>query len=89
MSSSFKGGTFFDIALPLTVLGDKSNTAVHNDWDAVLCQLLVAEGVAVRAGGQRDGRVPQRKVRLAEAVDVNRPGNEIRGFLGRNMVSFI
>lgn len=64
------------IVPPLTVLGDKSNTAVHNDWHAVLCQLLVAECVAICAGGQRDGRVPQCKVCLAEAVDVNRPGRE-------------
>lgn len=68
--------SLFFIVLPLTILGDKSNAAVHNDWHAVLCQLLVAECVAVRAGGQRDGRVPQRKVCLAEAVDVNRSGRE-------------
>lgn len=55
----------------LTVLGDKGNAAVHNDGDAVFGQLLVAEGLAVRAGSQLDGRVPQRKVRLVEAVDVN------------------
>lgn len=66
------------IGLPLTVLGDESDTAVHNDWHAVLCQLLVAECVAICAGCQRDGRVPQRKVCLAEAMDVNRPGREIK-----------
>lgn len=56
----------------LTVLGDKGNAAVHNDGDTVFGQLLVAEGLAVRAGSQLDGRVPQREVRLVEAVDVNR-----------------
>lgn len=55
MSSVFAltGETF--IVLPLTVLGDKSNTAVHDDWHAILCQLLVTKCIAVRAGGQRDG----------------------------------
>lgn len=70
--------THFTDVLPvnrtkLTVLGDKSDAAVHDDGDAILGQLLVAERLAVCAGGQRDGRVPQREVRLVEAVDVNRP----------------
>lgn len=79
------------IVPPLTVLRDKSNTAVHNDGHAVLCQLLVAERVAVRAGGQRDGRVPQRKVCLAEAVDVDRPAGERKEVPdpSGNKVSFI
>lgn len=54
-------------------MGDEGDAAVHGDRDAVLGQLLVAERFAVRAGGQRDGRVPQRKVHLVEAVDVNCP----------------
>lgn len=58
--------------LLLTVLGDKGNAAVHNDGDGVFGQLLVAEGLAIRAGSQLDARVPQRKVRLVEAMDVNR-----------------
>lgn len=58
----------------LTVLGDKSDAAVHDDGDTILGQLLVAERLAICAGGQRDGSVPQREVRLVEAVDVDRPG---------------
>ena len=55
----------------LTILSDKSNAAVDDDGDAVFGQLLVAERPAIRAGGQRDCRVPQCKVYPVEAVDVN------------------
>lgn len=75
--------------LLLTVLGDKGNAAVHNDGDAVFGQLLVAEGLAVRAGSQLDGRLPQRKVRLVEAVDVNRSAMKQGNYKpSDNMVSF-
>lgn len=56
----------------LTVLSDKGDAAVHDNRDAVFGQLLVAEGLAVRAGGRHDGGVPQGEVRPIEAVDIER-----------------
>lgn len=55
----------------LTILSDKSNAAVDDDGDAIFGQLLVTERLAIRAGGQRDCRVPQCKVHPVEAMDIN------------------
>lgn len=67
----------------LTVLGDKSDAAVHHDGDAVLGQLLVAQVPAVRGGGQRDGGVPHGEVGGVEAVDVE--GSEPDGSRGESL----
>lgn len=55
----------------LTILSDKSNATVDYNGDTVFRQLLVAECLAISASSQCDGRVPQCKVHLVEAVDVN------------------
>lgn len=60
----------------LTVLCDKSQTTVHNDGHSIFSQLLVTEGPAVCACSQCNGRVPQFKVRPAEAVDVDCPAKK-------------
>lgn len=56
----------------LTVLSDEGHAAVHDNRNAVFGQLLVAQGLAVCAGGRHDGGVPHRKVGPVEAVDVER-----------------
>lgn len=38
----------------LTVLGDESNAAVHNNGDVVSAQLLFSQSVAFAAGGSLD-----------------------------------
>lgn len=55
----------------LTILGDKSNATVDCNRDTIFSQLLVTERLAICASSQCDGRVPQCKVHLVEAMDVN------------------
>lgn len=62
--------------MQLTILRDKSNATVHYDWDTIFSQLLVTECIAICTGSQCDGRVPQRKVHLVEAMDVNGSVND-------------